>query len=101
MSPLHQFATLNHNRAVMVRQYAAYLSLLSLMAACAAGAIEGSGFIETVRKGLIAMMIFFPLGWFLGELGRQTAEDMAQKDLTQNDLADSSPGLPTDSVTAR
>ncbi|MBA4032020.1 MAG: hypothetical protein C0478_14175 [Planctomyces sp.] len=82
---MNQFATLSYPRATMAWQYAAFLSLLSLLATTLAGASRGSSFVDTISSAFLATAILFPMGWWMGELGRQTAEDLAATDLANLD----------------
>jgi len=60
------------------------LSLIVFAIAAIQGLIKGAEFPHTIQTALLAMCVFYALGWILGELARWLVEENVRAELARS-----------------
>ena len=67
----------------MAGTYSRHLALIGFATVCIQGLLSNSPFEETLKSALLVSVVFFPLGWILGELSRWLVEDQVRYERQQ------------------
>ena len=59
----------------MAHEYGVRLATIAFATALLQGVIGGAGFSNTLQSGLLALAIFYGLGWLTGEVARRAVEE--------------------------
>jgi hypothetical protein len=71
--------------------FASHLALIAFATAALQALISGSKFFQSTQTALLVLLVFYGLGWILGELARRVVEENVSAELAQaaNRSADS------------
>lgn len=67
----------------MAGTYSRHLALIGFATVCIQGLLSNSPFEEALKTALLVGVLFFPLGWILGELARWLVEDQVRYERQQ------------------
>lgn len=65
----------------MAQAYACQLALIAFATTALQGLLRGAEFVNAVQSSLLVLMMFYVLGWILGELARRLVEESVQYEL--------------------
>lgn len=74
----------------MARQFATQLALIAFSTASVRGLISGADFEGTLEAALIAMGVFYVLGFVFGELARRVVEECVESEFKRLAAAETS-----------